>query len=49
MCLPGSFLEYETEMGRILAVNMVHMKRQAAVREKRGNVFKEIEKNNESE
>lgn len=38
--------EYETEHGRIIAVNMAHLKRQAA-RMKRESVFKEIETNNE--
>ena len=39
------FLEYETEMGRIIAVNMAHMKRRAA-RNKRDSVFEEIERTN---
>lgn len=42
-----SFPEYETAMGRILAVNMEHIKRSIAD-ERQRNVFGEIEQNNES-
>lgn len=38
-------LEYETALGRIIAVNMAHMKRREA-REKRDSVFEEIVKTN---
>ena len=34
-------------MGRIITANMAFIKRQAAEREKRGNVFEKIEKTNE--